>query len=387
MMMDFKKLINNNRSIKINLGSGYICFFIGTEAELIKLFPVMLDLQGRGIQYKIISSGQNDISKSTVLKVVNNGKIDVILSDYLKIKKSAFGLLRWFIMTSQAGIKCIRSQLWDVNFKSSIMVVHGDTVSTVMGARLGVMLGMQVAHIEAGLRSFDFLNPFPEEIDRILTSHYARIHFAPGEDAMKNLRAIKGEKINTTNNTILDSLKFSETVKLESVMSDLFHGDYFVFVMHRQENLAKKEFASAVLRKVIKASKQMKCIMILHKPTEVALQNMGLLDDLLNVDTITTITRMEYFNFMKLLANTKFVITDGGSNQEELSYMGKPCLILRKKTERNDGIGKNVVLYGGDVRKIDEFIADYSSYKYPVASYEVSPSKIIVDNLIRYLNG
>ena len=366
---------------------GFVCFFIGTEAELIKMFPVIIEIQNRNLNYQVISSGQNDVSQSSVLKVVNNGRIDALLSDHVKIKKSAFGLLHWFLTTSKSGIKTIREQLPEVNFKRSIMVIHGDTVSTVMGARLGTILDMQVAHIEAGLRSRDILNPFPEEIDRILTSHYARIHFAPGDDAIRNLLNAKGEKINTIHNTILDSLKFSQTVKSGSAVSELLCFEYFIFVMHRQENLSNKEFVRAVLDKIIRSSQKMKCIMIMHKPTEVALQSMGFLKNLMEVKTITCIPRMEYFDFMKLLENAKFVITDGGSNQEELSYLGKPCLILRKKTERNDGIGRNVILYDGDIMKIDRFVSDYKLYERPAVLYDISPSKIIAEKLESYFNG
>lgn len=371
----------------MNINQGAVCFFIGTEAELIKLFPVIIEIQNRKIDYKIISSGQNDISKSSVLKVINNGRIDAVLSDYLKINKSTLGLLQWFITTSMSGVKLIKEQLQGLNFKHSIMVVHGDTVSTIMGARLGAILGMQVAHIEAGLRSRDILNPFPEEIDRILTSHYARIHFASGDDAMRNLINAKGEKINTIHNTILDSLKFSQTVKSGSAVSELLCFEYFVFVMHRQENLANKEFVRAIIDKIIESSKKMKCIMIMHKPTEVALQNMGFLKNLMGVKTITCIPRMEYFDFMKLLANAKFVITDGGSNQEELSYLGKPCLILRKKTERNDGIGRNAILFDGDIMKVDRFVSDYKLYERPAVLYNLSPSKVIAEKLESYFNG
>lgn len=370
----------------MNMNRGTVCFFIGTEAEFIKIFPVIIEIQSRNLNYKIISSGQNDISNSSVLKYVNNGRIDALLSDNSKIEKSALGLLRWFFTTSKKSVKSVRDQLREVNFKRSMMVVHGDTVSTVMGAKLGVALGMMVAHVEAGLRSHDYFNPFPEEIDRILTSRVARIHFAPGDEAMRNLINAKGEKINTIYNTNLDSLKISNAITSGSATSDYFSGEYFVFVMHRQENLAKKEFVSAVLNKIIKASKRIKCIMIMYLPTVSALQRMGLLNNLMNVKTITTIPRMEYFDFMKLLTNAKFIISDGGSNQEELSYMGKPCLILRRKTERNEGIGRNVILYGGNINMIDYFAANYGLYERPVEFSDVSPSKIIADKLVDYIN-
>lgn len=368
-------------------GNLSVCFFIGTEAELIKVFPVMLQLRDKNVPYRVISSGQNNIANSAVLKAVNSGRLDALLSDHSTIKKSAPGLLQWFIRTSRSGAKRIQSQLRDTDLHRSIMVVHGDTVSTVMGAQLGAKLGMRVAHIEAGLRSFDLLNPFPEEIDRVITSRYARIHYAPGDIPFQNLTKAKGEKVNTHYNTIIDGLKFSQSIPASDAVSRFLEQEFFVFVMHRQENLATKEFVSTVLNRVKNASKHVQCIMIMHKPTEAALASMGLLEELKNISTISPIPRMEYFDFMKLLSHAKFVITDGGSNQEELSYMGKPCLILRKKTERSDGIGKNVLLYGGDVNRIDEFAANYLHYQVAPSFADLSPSQIIADHLAGRLYG
>ncbi|MGK9252804.1 UDP-N-acetylglucosamine 2-epimerase [Paenibacillus humicus] len=359
-----------------------ICFFIGTEAELIKMFPVIIETQKRGIHYKIISSGQNEISFSNVLKRTNGGRIDVLLSNNADIKKSAVGLLLWFIRTSLRAINMVKKSLHDVDFKKSIMVVHGDTVSTVLGARLGKKLGMKVAHVEAGLRSHDIFNPFPEELDRIITSRYARFHFAPETGSFNNLRRVKGVRINTQQNTILDSLLYSQKVECSNeVVLESNKSAYFVFVLHRQENLIQRELVSTLVDKVIRTSRDIKCIFILHEPTRIAFENMGILNRILDNTTIATVPRLDYFDFMKLLANAKFVITDGGSNQEELSYMGRPCLVIRKKTERSDGIGKNVVLYEGDYNKVDEFVNNYQKYEYRPEYPEVSPSKLIVDTL------
>jgi len=361
-----------------------IYFFIGTEAELIKIFPVILRVKELNITYKIISSGQNDISKSTVLKQVNDGKIDILLSDNEKIKKSAFGLLSWFFKTYIYSKKIIKKENC---MKGSIIVIHGDTVSTVMGALLGHKYKMKVAHVEAGLRSFDFLNPFPEEIDRILTSRYARLHFAPSQLAFDNLKKIKGQKFNTQYNTILDSMRYSGTIDTKSVIfSELKDEKYFVFVMHRQENLAQKKLVQSVIEQIIDISKSIKCAMILHEITEIKMREYKLLDIIKKNNTIITMPRMEYFDFIKLLKKSEFVITDGGSNQEELYYMGKPCLVLRKKTERNEGINQNVLMYNEDICIIKNFSENYNHYKKNRVDDLASPSdmiaKILLENMV-----
>ena len=334
-------------------------FFIGTEAELIKIFPVIIEARRNGLVTHIIASGQNDIKCSSILKLTDCGEIDLELSDEADIRKSAAGLICWWLKTYFNGSKIIGSIFGKDRLKNDIMIVHGDTVSTYMGARIGKRFGMTVCHVEAGLRSHHLFNPFPEEIDRLLTSRIARIHFAPGQDAVNNLVHAKGKVFNTEQNTLLDSLRISEGFPIGAEVKEIIEGSrpYFVFVMHRQENLAKKDFVCDVIKQIEKKTRKQKGIIVGHKITIKAFKEYGVFDRLIGNPSIMIISRMEYFDFMKLLNNAEFVITDGGSNQEELYYMGKPTLILRKKTERNEGIGINA--------QIVQNIEDIASFPSP----------------------
>ena len=358
-----------------------IYFFIGTEAELIKVFPVIIECQGGGAVCHIIASGQNDLKKSRILQYIQlNGKI-LELSREENIVKSAKGLLYWFLKTKKCAIQLIKKEFGDLHGK--YLIVHGDTVSTMMGAMIGRKLGMQVCHVEAGLRSHHLFNPFPEEIDRLITSKIARMHFAPGEEPVKNLRYAKGEVVNTQYNTILDSLTFSHDIPVMTKELDKILGqDYFVFVMHRQENLMNVEFVRDVVGKVKQYAKKKKCVVILHKITENTFRAMGILEELKQNEQFVLLPRVDYFDFMKLLQRSQFVITDGGSNQEELHYMGKPCLIMRKTTERNEGIGENAVLFKGDLNFVDTFAKKYKKYEKSMYSEMDSPSKIIANVLL-----
>jgi UDP-N-acetylglucosamine 2-epimerase (non-hydrolysing) len=330
----------------------------------------------------MIASGQNDIVHSKILQKIDCGQVQLELSKESDIRKSAAGLLRWWGHTYKNAARKIRDCFKDTDFEKSYMIVHGDTVSTYMGARIGKKLGMSVCHVEAGLRSHNIFNPFPEEIDRLLTSQIARMHFAPGEEAAKNLKSAKGKIINTKQNTLLDSLRFSYSVPVEGNITQIIQEDYFVFVMHRQENLANRILVCAVVEQIVTAAKERKCVIILHQITKNTLQSMNLLHSLEENSNIVMLPRVDYFDFMKLLYHAKFVITDGGSNQEELYYMGKPCLIMRKTTERNEGLGQNAKLYGGETSEIGEFIASYEKYIRPEISSEVCPTKMIVDSLV-----
>lgn len=359
-----------------------VYFFIGTEAELIKVFPVIIECMKQGRTCHIIASGQNDLTRSRIMKELQlNGKF-VELSKESEIEKSAKGLLKWFVRTYRRAIKKIEEAFETSDLKGAPIVVHGDTVSTFMGARIGKKLGCLVCHVEAGLRSHNLFSPFPEEIDRLLTSRVAKVHFAPGEQAIRNLKHAKGKVFDTQYNTILDSLRFSRSMRIATEgLEEVLGQDYFVFVMHRQENLGNKEFVRQIVNLVKKLSQSRKCVLILHKITEVTFIKMGIMQELSEDKNFVLLPRVDYFDFMKLLDGAQYVITDGGSNQEELHYMGKPCLILRKETERQEGIGTNAVLCGDNISMMENFAKDYEKYRTDSVMESHRPSKIIAEKL------
>ena len=361
-----------------------VYFFIGTEAEFIKIFPVIVECRNKDMICNIIASGQNDIKKSRIWEILDDNVGYFELSKESDIKKNAKGLLAWFIKTYKKAPKLIGERFGILNGK--LLVVHGDTVSTLMGAWVGYKLGMKVCHVEAGLRSHNIFNPFPEEIDRMLTSSKATMHFAPGDEPTSNLKKAKGMIVNTRYNTIIDSLSMSEDIELKNKDIYALHDiDYFVFVMHRQENLMNKTFFKECIRKVQKLAEKRHCVMILHEPTRVALEELNILEELQKDTDFTLLPRVDYFDFMKLLEGAKYVITDGGSNQEELSYMGKPTLIMRKTTERLDGIGKNARLYNGDTDNILKMDEAYKEMMRERVIPNTSPSKIIADELCKVI--
>lgn len=360
-----------------------VFFFIGTEAEFIKVFPVIIACEKKGLDVKIISSGQNDISKSRIWEVLPKQKIDLLLSEEKNIKKSAVGLVKWFLQMNKVAWKRVKDKFGQENLTEAPMVVHGDTVSTVLGARIGKKLGMKVCHVEAGLRSYNLLNPFPEEIDRLLTSRLAEYHFAPGKEPANNLEKAKGQVIDTRYNTIIDSLAVSEQMEVRNeAVKEVIAQEYFVFVMHRQENLMNTDFFVKCIESVERLAENIKCVMILHTPTKIELEKIGKLDALEKNSSFILLPRIDYFDFMKVLNGAKFVITDGGSNQEELAYMGKPTLIMRKKTERQDGIGENAHLYDGDVEKIIKLECIYKNWIRDKVIVKDFPSEIIANTLL-----
>lgn len=360
-------------------------FFVGTTAELIKLMPVMEACGRKDLSFKLIASGQNDIELSELLKYCGKDCVDFSLHKG-PIRKSALCLLLWFIKTLIMSAWRLRQEFGKHKRGKAVLVVHGDTVSTVMGAFLGKLYGLKVAHIEAGLRSFDFLHPFPEEIDRVITSRLADTHFCPNAWALGNLKGRSGVKIDTGHNTLLDALAIAQAeTNVSPIVTQLQCVPYFVFVLHRQENLFNDELVRALIDKAIQQSKKTRCIFILHHLTEVALERLDILPTLQQVSSISTVRRLPYVEFIQLLTSADYVVTDGGSNQEECYYLGKPCLVLRKVTERTEGIGHNVLLSKLDLRIVDAFLSNPMQYSGKPIDTAESPSKVIVHQLAEEL--
>ena len=186
-----------------------VIFVYGTTAELIKLSPIMRNLNERGLPYKTWSTGQqfDELEKSA--EVLGIGYVDQwiakgfrahSLTNIMQIPFWLITILWWFL----SNCRSLRQQF---SHTRATFVVHGDTMTTVIGAVLGRLLGQRVAHVEAGLRSHDWRNPFPEEIDRIIAARLSTIHFAPDETAVRHLQNSPGVVINTHGNTALDALK------------------------------------------------------------------------------------------------------------------------------------------------------------------------------------
>lgn len=353
-------------------------FVIGTEAELIKMFPTMLILNEKRIPYKIIATGQNNIKKSPFLKLVNGGVVNVDITGKTVRKKSAFGLLSWYFTTENNGKRVLKKIIKKP--KETFFVLHGDTLSTVMGARLAKYLKVPYAHVEAGYRSWNYLCPFPEEFDRTYASINADLIFVAGENLIKNLGKNEGKKINTYYNTVLDSLNYSLQNNHEDVEID---GKYFVFSIHRQENLLNYDFLKKTIKNVNDVAKNLKCVMFMHPQTEEALKKFNLLLEL-KKPNIIIYPRVSYFKFLKIVEGSKFVITDGAGNQQELYYLGKPCLLLRYKTEGTEGLGQNILLFRGDFDMIKIFAKEYKKYSRKKIKTKKSPSQIIADEIEKY---
>ena len=354
-----------------------IHIFLGTKAQLIKMAPVMVELQNRNIPYNFIFSGQHQATVANIREEFGLKDPDVTLYEGRDIT-GIFQMLLWSLRIIFFTLRN-RDKVWQGD-KGGVVLNHGDTFSTLLGTILGRVSGQRSAHVESGLRSFNLLQPFPEELTRILTFWFSNIYFAPGDWALSNLGKYSGAKINTIHNTLLDALRISEA-EVDSADVAIPEDKFAVVSLHRFENIFSKSKLTEIVEILLKTSQNYPLLFILHKPTEKKLQEFELMSSLKQCDHIELRPRYSYFQFIKLIKHADFVITDGGSNQEECYYIGKPCIIMRSASERQEGIGKNAVVCDYEYEKIIEVTANLGAYQNIPEGLDSSPSKLIVDTL------
>jgi UDP-N-acetylglucosamine 2-epimerase (non-hydrolysing) len=267
--------------------------------------------------------------------------------------------------------------------KATAVLVHGDTVTTVLGALWGRMRRLPVMHIEAGLRSGDWRHPFPEEIDRHLTSRIATTHFAPGAIPVKNLRAAKakGQIIDTQYNTVLDSLRLAQETQPAMQGITTLPEAFFVVSIHRNELLVQPKELKSLLERIAAKAATTPCIFLDHPITKARIKQLGL-DAILDAPGIMRAPKLDYFQFISLATKAAFIVTDSGGLQEEAAYLGIPCLVHRMATERQEGLGENVVLSLFDDKRIQDFLDHTDNYRRSPIGTDISPTQTICDFLV-----
>ncbi len=356
---------------------------VGTRAQLLKMAPVMLELNKRKAAWRWIYTSQHKETMDSLISGFGLRGPDVTLFDWDTEAKTINKMITWLGKSFYHLLWNRKQLLGGCANKQHIVLTHGDTITTWWGALLGKLSGCKVMHVESGLRSFNYFEPFPEEINRIITFALSDFYACPGEWAIKNLKAFKGVKINTYHNTQVETLLYGLA---HSSLSHLDTPDckYAVVSVHRYENIFKLKRLNEIVRLISSMSSKIHIVIVLHPATEIRLREADLLTGIESNPDITTMGRLDHLSFIKLIDKAEFVVTDGGGNQEELFHLGKPCLILRHCTERQDGVGRNAVLSGLDEVVIDDFIEHYEDYKQAKTSIDKLPSTIIVDALIEH---
>ena len=304
--------------------------------------PIVLEMNRRGIEQYLVHTGQHyDANMSDVFfEELGMPRPDV----YLGVGSGSHA--------SQTAAVLTAFETTCIERRPDMVIVAGDVNSTVAAALASTKLGIRVAHVEAGLRSFD--RAMPEEINRILTDHMSDLLFATEQDAVDNLQreGITGDKVKLVGNCMVDSLlsHLEKAVALKPWENyGLEPGGYGLLTLHRPSNVDHAEALGSLLLTINRVSERLPILFPVHPRTRQRI----LASSIKLADSIQLVEPLAYLTFLGLMAKARCVLTDSGGIQEETTALGVPCLTLRENTERPITImqGSNRIV-GTDARKI-----------------------------------
>lgn len=340
-----------------------ILFIFGTRPEAIKMAPVIKSFQKEScFETRICITAQHREMLDQVLHFFE------LQPDYdLDLMQKNQDLTT---LTSRALV-ALKVPFED--FKPDLVLVHGDTTTTMTASLAAFYAGIKVGHVEAGLRTFNLQSPFPEELNRQFTSKIADFHFAPTQQAQANLIAenISEEEIVITGNTVIDALQ--ETVlKIKKLKPSFAAGIPFeskkiiLVTGHRRENFGDgMQRVCNVLKEIALAREEVHFVYPVHLNPNVQTvveKTLG------GVSNISLIAPLEYPDFVWLLNESYFIITDSGGVQEEAPSLGKPVIVTRDTTERPEAVNAGTVkLVGTNAEQLKtevlELIDNVEAYK------------------------
>ena len=300
-------------------GAHMIIIIYGTRPEYIKVKPVADELRKRGIPFRLLCTGQHTDN--------------VMLPDTLNVPVMDTGLNRLDSITRSVCSDSFHKVFEEI--KPDAVMVQGDTASAMAAALTAFHHGIKVIHLEAGLRTYDPANPYPEEVYRRIISVIASVHLCPTEHAADCLKKerVTGQ-IFVTGNTVLDGItEYKKHAR---------YGTTVVVTLHRRENHKNMSRWFRVVNRLARENPHLNFILPLHPNPEVSKHR-----KLLSAVTVTRpMTRHE---LLTCIAESVIVITDSGGIQEECSFLNKKCLVCRKVTERPEATGTTIMVEAPDV--------------------------------------
>ena len=326
-----------------------IAIIFGTRPETIKMSPVISEIKKYPhlIDYRIIVSGQHREMLDQMLEIFQ------INPDYdLNIMEQGQSLSN-ITNNSLLGIEKILKKE-----RPSMVLVQGDTTTTFTGALAAFYQKIKIGHIEAGLRTHNKYYPFPEEVNRHITSVLADFQFTPTKQSCENLlsEGVKREDIFISGNTVIDALFLTikeNYIFREPLLKDkkIFENKIILMTMHRRENWEDPlRKTCRAINKIIDEHSNVSVIFPLHKNPEIGRDVKGILQ---NKENILLLDALDYDDMINLISKSYIILTDSGGIQEEAPSLGKPVLVLRDETERPEVVEAGVVkLIGTDEERI-----------------------------------
>lgn len=333
-----------------------ILVLFGTRPEAIKLAPVIHELKKKSFQTVVVSSSQHKELLKPFLKM-----LDIAVDFDLRVMTKN--------QTPNEVCSKVLAKLDKILAaeKPDLIVVQGDTTTTLAGALAGFNRQIAVGHVEAGLRSGNLYSPFPEELNRRLVSQIANLHFAATERNRRNLLAedIPMEKVFVTGNTVVDTLQYIlKNLTPGSHITDLIEETKglkrILLTTHRRESFGEKMSGNLkVLRDFVEKRKNVCLFFPVHLNPNVQ-EVTG--EILAGKERIYLLEPLNYEDFVAVMKSAWLIISDSGGVQEEAPSLGKPLLVLRENTERPEAIRAGVAkLVGGNPRTLARMLDENHS--------------------------
>jgi UDP-N-acetylglucosamine 2-epimerase (non-hydrolysing) len=356
--------------------------FVGTKAQFIKMAPIMQELEKRKVAYNFIDAGQHASLTGDLIDQFGLKSPDVSLRSSKKSITTVWQAISWFLM-SIVYLLFRRRYIFESVFgaKGGVCLIHGDTLTTLISLFYAKRCGLKVAHVEAGLRSYHLLEPFPEEIIRLIAMRYSDILFTPSSWAYNNLEKMgyAHKAIDIGSNTGIDAARYALS---KGSLQQRPAESYVVFAIHRVETIYSRQRLEDVVKLIEKLADAYHVLFVLHEPTQQQLMRFNFYDQLVKNTAVTLMPLQPYLTFINLLDGAEFIVSDGGSIQEESYFLNVPCLIMRAKTERMEGIGQNAFLADFDHNKIEKFLQQLPELSRQEPELDkLYPSSLIVDHI------
>ena len=350
-----------------------IMLTFGTRPEAIKMAPLILALRAEPERFEVevCVTGQHRQMLDQVL-----GLFDIVPEIDLNLMKPGQDLFDITASVMLGMRDVLRAS------KPDMLLVHGDTTSSMAGAMAAFYTGTRVGHVEAGLRTFDMSAPFPEEFNRQTVGKIASVHFAPTAKSRDNLLAEKvaPENIHVTGNTVIDALhdvlrRIESNTQRRDRVNETLHrhlafdwtADRFVLITgHRRENFGQGFIEICLaLKDLAEANPNVRFVYPVHLNPNVQEPVNQILANMPNVHLVPP---LEYEPFVVLMKHCQLVLTDSGGVQEEAPSLGKPVLVMRDVTERPEAVEAGTVKLVGANRTrirsaVSELLHDRTAYE------------------------
>jgi len=311
---------------------------IGTRPEIIKMAPVIRELESRNVNFFILHTGQH-----------YSYELDRVFFEQLRLPQAKYNLEVGSGPHSAQTAKILAGagQVLEME-RPDVILVEGDTNSVLAAALAASKLNIKVGHVESGLRSYD--RRMPEEVNRILTDHCSDYLFAPTEKAKATLllEGLSEDRIFVTGNTVVDAvyqnLEISRELSNTLNVLQLRPKEYLLVTLHRQENIENPERFASILKGLdtVSSEFQLPAIYPIHPHSRRKMQDFHL-----EARNILIIDPVDFLGFLQLESNARLILTDSGGVQEESCVLGVPCVTLRDNTERPETLEVNANILAG----------------------------------------